>query len=107
VRPSRPWFWTFAAISALAFVTGWLSYEGRGLGTESINLPSPLDILIPAAGLVLPLLWVVLFVVAIARLRKRALLLAISAPVAMFWLVADLLPVPSGCTSHGLFPCGT
>jgi len=106
VRPPRAWLATFAVLSALAFVTGWLSYEGRGLGSETIDLPSPLDILIPAAALVLPLLWLVLFAVAIARLRKRALVFAISAPFAMFWLVADLFPVPSGCTGNGLFPCG-
>jgi hypothetical protein len=106
MRPSRPWLWTFSVLSALAFVTGWLSYEGRGLGSESINLPSPLDVLIPAAALVLPMFWVVLFTIAIAVLRRRALVLALSAPVAMFWLVADMFPVPTGCSGHGLFPCG-
>jgi hypothetical protein len=106
VRRLRPWAWWFLAVSGLSFVFGWLSYDVRGLGDFDLELPSPFDVLISVAALLLPLLWIGLFVAALVVLRRRALVLAASFPLAMFWLIVEMFPISSGCDLRGLFPCG-
>ncbi len=105
-RRLRPWLWVFGAVSLAAFVSGWLSYEERGLGGTNLNPPPPFDAAIIMCSLLLPVSWIILFAAAILVLRWRVCFLAISAPVAFFWSVADALWSSSGCDGGGFFPCG-